>query len=403
MADLIRNEKLTDDHEFYDPAANTKTPGTTNAGFVTGPGGSSSQPQQTGPGGTGGWTNIQSYLNANKGSTGSEKYLQDKVGGALNSDKANLEKSSGEAKSAAQSQVANIKDANENSKKWINDAAENYSWDGAQKDQYTQATSKLKDAYSSRYGGPTSYSYQLNNDTTRFGDALGSQQGYQGMMNDMYRGASGGRISRGGLDLQQQLDVSNEALAKVRQDLLQQYSNLGSQRDSLVTDTNAAIEQARTDFGKEQNALKDGLLGYGNELDAARSKLEADARKSYQNTFKNTDAAEYFSPGSDNSEWAWLGRAAGSGYGPSIADFQAYLDNPAVQEIARGPMDWWSSGLGNHADSLDGFYRDQRTQYENTADTEKRRWNTIQDILGSGKEVEKGFNVVDRSKNARGL
>lgn len=411
MADLIGNNKLlTDDEEKQQgQSSGSETPGASSAGFVSGSGGSSSQSQQTGPGGTGGWTNIQSYLSANKGGTGSDKYLNEKVNSAFDADKSNLEKTASEAKSSAQSQVQGLKDANTNSKKWVADAAQGYNWDGTRTSAYDDNTGKLKSAISGQYSGPTNYAYTYGDDTTKYGSSLGDEQGYKGLMNDIYKDAAGGQISRGGLDLQQQLDVNNESLAKTRQDLLQRYADLGTQRDTLTGDVNTAIENARTEYGQQQNALKDNLLNFGNELDTTRANLEKNAKAEYGNTYDTRSTADELMPRVGDRADSWLGRLSSNRGISSMGQLQNFLDSPLGQNLLRVVESDPNSFAPGEADAvlsvlpqLDQFYADQRGKYDNTADFEKRQWNTIQDILGTGNAATKGFDAVQRSKNARG-
>lgn len=410
MADLMGNNKLLgEDDEKQGQTSGTMTPGASSAGFISGAGGSSSQSQQSGPGGTGGWTNIQSYLSANKGGTGSEKLLNEKVGGVLGQEKSNLESTANEAKTQAQSQVQGVKDANQNSKKWISDSANAYSWDGAHGSAYNENTGKIKGALTGQYSGPTNYAYTYGDDATRYGSSLGNEQGFRGVMNDVYKDAAGGQISRGGLDLQQQLDVNNDALAQTRQNLLQQYADLGSQRDSLTTDVNAAIDSARTDYGKEQNALRDNLLNYGNELDTARANAEKKAREDYGTTYSTRSTADELMPRVESQADEWLSRMAGNRGLNTMEQLQNFFDSPMGQNMLRVAETDPNSYAAGEAQAvlsvlpqIDQFYSSQRDKYANTADLEKRQWNTIQDILGTGNKAEKGFDAVQRSKNARG-
>jgi hypothetical protein len=56
----------------------------------------------------------------------------------------------------------------------------------------------------------------------------------------------------------------------------------------------------------------------------------------------------------------------------------------------QGSLDKYDANKGK----LDTFYNDQTNKYQETGDTDKRKWNSIQDILGASTEKKKkGFNV----------
>lgn len=403
MADLSGSNALLNDEDKEKQQAGLGQVGaqSSTAGFVSG-GGSSSSSQQAGAGGTGGWTNIQSYLSANKGGTGSEKYLQDKAGGAFQKDQSDLEKSASETKANAQAQVQGVKDAADNSKKWINQAATAYNYDGKQSDPYNELTGKLKTSMNSQYSGPTSYNYTLSGDTDRYGTGLGNEDSYRGIMRDVYKDAAGGQISRGGLDLQEQLDVENEDLANTRQNLLRQYADLGELRDSTTTDVNTALGTARTDYGKAQSKLKDDVLNYGTDRQTATSNAEKAAREAYQNQYYGAALPDSFNGayGSAGSQLDILRRQGID----TLGELQDYIDNDSSRFFQNASSLGPSSAalVSQLFPALDNFHAANRNQFANTADAEKRQFNTIMDILGQSERKDKGFDVVNRSKNSRG-
>lgn len=229
---------------------------------------SGGSPGVSGAGGTNGWTNIQAYLNANQGNNSSANALNNQVGSAFNQDKQNLESSSAQAKQQAQAQVDQNNISQDKASSLIQDAGKNYSYgSGPQSSQYQGDIGQLTGALSAKYNGPTDYNYGLSQDTQNYGQALGNDQGFQGVMSALYNNAAGGSMGQGAMALQTQLDQDNPAVAQARQNLLSQYSGLTNEQNQTVADTQNAIKQAQSNFGDNQNSLKSYLnqMGTGDQ------------------------------------------------------------------------------------------------------------------------------------------
>ena len=398
MADVLTNGKLITDEEEKDQGTDASGPVTTpsetagTSGLITG--GSGGLANGARPGGAGSWTNIQSYLSANKGGTGSEKIVQDKVGGQFGTEKQALEKAGADTRSAAETQVKGIKDTADGARNTINEAANAYQWGAeTQDDNYSQKTGGLKSALSSKYSGPTSFDYSMSNDAQKYGTALGDDRAFGSLMDDFYRTAAGGQISRGGLDLQRQLDTSNDALAKTRGDLLKEYSGLKSLRDTTATDVGNFLKTAQEDFGKEQTRLRDDLGLYGNENDTATSLLEDTARQGFDNTYRLSptgfDLGNQFQGYFQNATFEQLqnevDRILNMGGG-------AYWRDNKDQIMGMGPLEGAVPNFMREAiPLLNSYYSREAQKYGDTADTEKRRFNAIMDVLGVNSAKEQGF------------
>lgn len=417
MANLLNNNLMQEDEEKeFQTGAGTQTQGA-SSGIVSGSGAGNGQPNAgvAGAGGTG-WTNIQSYLNANKGGTGSEKFVQDKVGSQFGTEKSAIQKAGDETKSGAQAQVAGVKDAADNSKKWIDESAKNYNWNGAQSQDYYNSTNKLRGAANGQYAGPTQYNYDIGENTQRYGAALGDNKAFSGLMDSFYKDAAGGQISRGGLDLQQQLDVNNDNLASTRQNLLKDYAGLGTLRDQTATEAGGAIEQARNQYGVEQNRLRDGLANYGTETDTARARAEADASKAYRDaTYADgSQNATEFQDSLSDADRNYMGRTASSFGANSIGKMQDFFDGPSTwgsNENRDTVKKHYDSTMGDMSTDnvsrilkeFDEYYGKSRDQYAATGQPEKQKFNTIMDILGNSARADEKFDVVKRDKNAWGV
>lgn len=421
MADLGFNNKLLngedDENQQAQTGAATETPGQgESAGFVSGGTGGVST-AGTGAGGQGSWTNIQSYLSANKGGTGSEKLVQDKIGTQFGSEKSAIEKSGTDTKTEADKAVGGIKDAAQNGRKWVDDAAKSYDWSGQGSAAYQNGTQKLRDAVGGQYSGPSSYNYQMGGDTTRYGEALGNDQGFSNVMGELYRDASGGQISRGGLDLQAQLDASNTELANTRNNLLSQYAGLSDLRNQTAEKAQGYIDSARTDYGKYQNQLKDSLATYANDRSTSIDRAEDAARRAYHDQTYGAGSLtdKQFTDSLGGGDFDYLRNNKDSRGIDSIGKLQDFFDNAATWggDAAKNAIfDYADANVGNFDPSegnlaritreMDEYYDRSRKQFAGTADAEKRQFNTIMDILGLAGRETQGFDAVQRSKSARG-
>lgn len=420
MADLgnYQDKLLQDDPNQQQTQASNVTPTAGTSGVISG--GSNASGVSTagvGAGGTGGWTNIQAYLGANKGDNGSATALSDKANTQYDNEKNNLNSKASETKTQAQSQANKITDAQNNSKEWVSSASKAYNYNGQQNDDYNNQTQKLRSALYDQYGGPSNFAYETSADFQRTGSALKDNSAFNNYMNDIYKDKAGGTLTSGQGALQTQLDVNNQNLADARKNLLSRYSGFGDEVNNVVKDTDAAIQSAKSSYGNRQQALQSSLYGMANDYETNQAKAEADARAGYQNTL-NTGSS-----GRDNALLA-------SGFSATPGHFESYgvpvktgltwnelaRENQFGNEAKAAPLTGESSRYGNYrymgrnpngqqmwndltnyfdtsAGALNSFYADQDAKYANTADEEKRGWNTIMDILNNSSRKNQGFQV----------
>lgn len=217
-----------------------------------------------GAGGGGGWTNIQSYLTANQGNTGTADALKSTAGSTFDQEQKNLDQTSQAAKSQADSEVQKTNIGQDQASQMISEMGSRYNYNGNQDDTYNGDLSRFQTGINSTYGGPTSYTYGMGADAQRYGTGMGSDQGFQSIMSDLYNKAAGGLMNQGQLTLQQNLDQNNPAVNQTRQDLLNQYSGLQSNVQNTVSSTDAAVKAAQGQFAQNQQGIRDYLMGTQN-------------------------------------------------------------------------------------------------------------------------------------------
>lgn len=305
-------------------------------GSIAGGAGSGAVGSPTAVGGSSGWTNIQSYLKANQGNTSSADYLKDKAGSAIDQDKTRLETTANDAKTKATAEVDKNKIGTDQASQLIQAAgsagpgfgrtstAPPSSIPGSLNpgsatpigggapvapgtaapapvaqapaapvygQAYGDSVKKLQGSLGAQYGGPKDYTYANGADTERYGQGLaGDDNAFKGLMQGVYRDASGGKIGLGGLNLQEQLDTSNDALAGARGDLGGRYRALNSLafgddgQGGLVKGTNDALVGAQNQFGADQADLR-GYLGSQGTLNHDAVKNKADQYERQRQAF----------------------------------------------------------------------------------------------------------------------
>lgn len=351
--------------------------------------------------GGGGWTNIQSYMDANKGTTGSADMLNERVGSQFETEKKNLTESAGRVKTEAEKAAAPLSEAQKNASNWVSEAGQGYDWGGSHNKAYTDNFQKLNDALHSEWKGPREFTYNLDNRTQTYGQNLKDPGAFNDFMGDMYSQRAGAPITRGGRNLQTQLDVSNVALGDSRQRLLEQYSGLGSLRDQTVTDTTKALANAEEGFRTNQNTLKDYLGNKANTLDTTIAQQEADARNAFQKDFtsgrsgRSSAAVDALGAGPTDRRFGWQEKDAGVwGNDLTFEGLQRHEDfyRPRVNQLGGG---WdYSAAADANRDVLNNFYSQQDAKFANTADAEERQWNMLQDLLKTGNQKkQQGFKV----------
>lgn len=206
--------------------------GTSNVGGVSQAG--------VGSGGTGGWTNIQAYLSANPSSPGSANAVREKIGGAFDQEQSKLSTEAQSAKSQADAQTQTKPD--------LDQAISGGS-----------AAEQMKAFLNSQYSGPTQFNYALGGDTQNYGESLGSREGWQGLLNNVYDKTAGGKMTSGQRSLQQQLDVNNPYLASAQTDLSGKYGQLKNLADETVRDTQDYVGGASGRLRDSQQGAKSAI------------------------------------------------------------------------------------------------------------------------------------------------
>lgn len=353
-------------------------------------------------GGGGGWTNIQAYLKANEGNSGSAQALTNAAQSQFGQEREKMTGDATKFQSDAESEVKNKSIDNQQADDLIKQSGQQYSWGGQQNDAYQGNVKKAQDFLTGSYSGPRDYTYGLSADTQKFGEGAKDNNAFDSLMGRVYNQGAGRPLSSGQFQLQKQFDVNNEALANARQKLGTDYDALSGERDNLVKSTTDNLKGLESTFRNNQARFRDYLGLKQNELDTNIAKQENDARAAYQNT---------------------LGSQSGrkSAAEPAIAAMPSSLQDSMAGALSRrgiwGDLTWNQlqreanilNGSGPDAyrvyynvdpylqqnkDALNSFYGQQDQLYGQTADNEERQYNAILDFLGmaNGKKAE-GFKV----------
>jgi hypothetical protein len=409
MAFLADDDKLLEDQQQQDP--NGQSQGSAGGQFLSGGSGAdvgtgTANSAGVGAGGTGGWTNIQSYLNANKQDTGSADYVNQKIGSQFDQENQKLMDSANTTKQQGVDQANRISQAAAGAKDTIADAAKSYDWSGNQSNEYTQKLQPLKSALYDQYSGPSSFSYGFSDQTQKAKDAVSDDKAMGSYLEDTYRERAGKPMTQGQLSLQRQFDTTNDPLALTRQNLLKRYAGLEETRDTTVKDTDSALRKAAEDYGNNQNQLKSTLMNYGNDRSAAVAQAEAGARENYAKDAAGTNPFANWDPRTARGgTGSWIDEQIRHGR-TSVPNFQNFVDSNTGQQAVsylagNDPDSAWQ--LNPIFSQIDNFYQSSRDKYANTADSEKRQYNAIMDLLNQADRQKQGFDVVNRTKNSRGV
>lgn len=418
MADLgyYDDKLLKDGQPGQDQANQTAQNGVGTSGVVTGGQGSQTLAQQSGvgAGGTGGWTNIQSYLNANKKDTGSAQALESKIGSTLQGEQNKLNSEVDKTVQQANETAKTYDNAKNDTKQWVNQAANAYSWEGQHGQDYGNNVNKIKGLMTQQYQGPQSFSYATSQDYNRGKDALSNDQGFRSYLGDIYRERSKSPMTSGQLALQNQFDTNNENLAKTRTSLLDRMAGFDSTKDEAIKRADSGIQSAQNKFRNDQSSYNDYLMNLQNEYDTQIADLESGARNEYQNTFK-TDKS-----GKDALQWGAQVTDGAIGNVNQISDERyrylmdrnAYAGDMTFEQLQNeqnlknsiygGADGAWTQYAelqpfqqkwDRNRNALSDFYKQQDDKYSMTADAEERNYNTLSEILGLQNKKEKGFKV----------
>lgn len=365
-----------------------------------------------GAGGTGGWTNIQAYLNANKGDTGSSQALQSEVGEQFNKERDAFKTDSSKFLSDAEKQLGESKVTGDQAGEMVKQGAANYDWGGQQKTAYTDNVNKIQGFLTNDYKGPKSYDYGFNAQTQNYGSAVkGDSQGFDSLMNSIQSKKANAPLTSGQYQLQKQLDVNNENLVNTRKQLGQQYEGLTAERDNVVKDTTQKLGGYEQDYRTGQNALRDYLTNQSGDYDTKIAQQEGAAKSEYDKLFKEGKTGnasigwERGISGVNATDRANLGI-----FGDNLSWSQLEKENSAItpnrgfwNDTDTEHVGWYDYNrndgttqreLDRRRSVLDGFYGEQDAKYANVADEDERAYNTIMDFLGAtGERKKKGFSV----------
>jgi len=406
--------------------------------LVSGGQGGASAGQGAGAGN--GWTNIQAYLNANKGDTGSAQALSNTVNSQFGQEREKMTGDANKFVSDAETQNKNSIIGTSQADQYINQAGDLYRYDDkgttggkttfgpgesarekvTPGQEYTPATydngldyggvvNKMKSFLGGSYAGPKEYNYGFDTKTQNYGNNLKDNGGFDSLMNSVYANAAQKPLTSGQFQLQKQFDVNNQALSDARQNLSSGYDQLVSDRDKTVSDTTAKLGGLEEQYRNAQTGLTDYLGKQGNSYQAAIDRAESDARKSYNDSYKGDESyrsnalAGYTNPndrlrnagvwGDDGRSLTWeqLQREQNIVNDPNgLADYNDIRRGDTSYSAVAGQK----RNYAGNTTALNDFYTAQDNKYANTADAEERRWNAIQDFLGTGaKRKEQGFKV----------
>lgn len=264
---------------------------------ASGAGGSSSG--NSNPGG-GGWVNIQNYLGANQGNTGSQDILNKQVGGTFGQEQSNLDSQAKDTKAKADAAAGGYQDISaDQEKQMMGNVQKRNSVDDFFTDQskgigqFSNSTSgaddqKLKSALNYQYQGPKNFNYNIGNDAKTYGDQMGTDQGFNATMQGLYnKSANGGQMGSGAMALQGQLDSGNQGLQTARQQLLGQYAGLNDNVAKTTADTDAAVKADQSGVLAKQAALKSGLT---NDMNTAEGAYKASDQSWHDKGFQGVNS-----------------------------------------------------------------------------------------------------------------
>lgn len=424
MAIIADDDKLQQDPNQQ--AQQQGAPGISAGGPTTVSGGQSSadvgSPVSTagvGAGGTGGWTNIQAYIDANKGDTGSAQKLDKTVSGQFDAEKNAYTQDSSKFLTDAQQKVDANKIDNSQADDLIKQAGQNYNYDASKSGApaYGDAVSKVRGALTNAYSGPREYNYAIGNQAAEYGADLNDNQGFDGLMKHIYQQAAPGGLNSGQTELQKQLDVNNTGLVDKRKELQGKYSDLTAGRDKTVADTTTGLGNLEQQYRTNQNGLQDYLTKQSNVNDTSVKQQEANARAEYFRTLNDDKSGHansflnmfnnYSTPGDaftsrntwgeNGTDLTWKQLENEQQLGASGSDaYYTNLANPGkyhtVLDQVMNPQAY--TNYANNGAAMNQFYGDQDAKYADTGDTEERNFNALQDFLNTGAaKKEQGFKV----------
>lgn len=215
-----------------------------------------------GKGGRGNFTNIQAYLEANKGNNTTGDALSRDVGSEFDTEQSKIQSDSEAKKSEGAAKAAEARTVRQKA----GFATTN--------DVTPDQENEIKQGLAGQYSAPK-VAYTIGQNASQYGQQLQNDQGFDALLNQTYNKAAGGQISAGQKALQRQLDSRNDGLAGQRQDLASRYKALESLAGTATKDTNDALS------GYEKQ-YQDDITGAKSALGTTRTQLE-DSLKNFTN------------------------------------------------------------------------------------------------------------------------
>lgn len=227
----------------------------------------------SGKGGTGGWTNIQDYLNANNVDSGASGAIQSKADSIYGDEKSKIDSGANQALTEARNSVGPLWTSGQ-AKDKVNAAAGAYSWKGEQADQYKNDANDFKNYLGKNYSGPKDYTYSIGSGADQISDAMKTDDTFNKYMGDYYSDKVKSPLNYGQRALQTQLNVSNDALNTMRDNIIKGRSGLGEYRDATVKDTTKKLSDIESGLVTSQKDIRDGLGMYASELDKSEKEQQ---------------------------------------------------------------------------------------------------------------------------------
>lgn len=229
-----------------------------------------------GKGGRGSFTNIQAYLEANKGNNSTGEAIASNVGSAFDGEQKKIEDDSASKISEGQAKLESVKG--------LRTRAGQFDFSDGSDDPAKKAQAdEIKQGLAGQYSAPR-VAYTIGNEANQYGQQLQNDQGFDALLDQTYNKAAGGQISSGQKALQRQLDLNNDQLTGKRQDLAARYKALEGIASTKAADTNSALSGFETGYQSEIDGTKTDL---GN----SRTSLETQLRN-FNDTYTGKEDAK---------------------------------------------------------------------------------------------------------------
>lgn len=432
------DEKLLDQNGQPQTQTQSQGPGSTvdtsSGGSNIVGAGTGTAPQTAGAGGTtGGWTNIQNYLNANESDQGGAQLLKNDANKKISDETSRID---ADADKYRDGQTAKFQSSNigqDQMKNLYSNAVSAYNWDSPQtpnstKDfknptvkyglnpntDYRNSVSKVSNYMNTAWQDPEAWNATIGSDVQGFNGKLKDDSAFQSYMGDLYEGAAGHSLNAGQRALQNQFDVNNENTRAAREEALKGLAGLETHVNDRAKELGDYNSKLGDEYRTNQNANRDFLTNNLQSLSGQIQGAESRAKSDYNNDFNNGKSGfssfhyGYYYPGSNtfgedrsnqenlgivspNSTWSQLQREKDM-YAPTEY-YSRWASTPQAGNEWRQYGDDLENRHGAMA-ALNNFYSGEDAKYNNTADAEKRSWNVLADFLGlSDPRKTQGFKV----------